>query len=420
MIFAVIKAAPPPLGRGKRIWCINLFFGQGTAPTGVLLDSLARALARDVWSVEIITGRIGHNAVPIAKREPFPGRVHRLFSGPRRARGAVGRFLSWFAFTCAVVAHASTHRLPDEVIVLTTPPLLHAVFVLRTLLGHRPFRLTLWCQDTYPDILAAVGLVRPRSLIYRVLERMQHWATRRVDRVVVLDGAMRARLLAHGAKHVAVIPNWTAPAEAVTAGASREWADWLRRIRASHRYLIVYTGNYGWGHDLSAIFACLRERPGQRDFFFSFVGGGEKWAQLTALCQQLPRCTAIGPYVNESDLAAIVQAAHFGLVALEPACAGLMAPSKMHGYLARGKPVLYLGPAGSNVAEAIETFSCGLRFDPDDCRDVARGLDALLTPGFNYASLANNAETAYRRRYCEAAAHADFRALFDGQPANSR
>src|SRR5262249_2273152 len=59
----------------------------------------------------------------------------------------------------------------------------------------------------------------------------------------------------------------------------------LRRGRAGWRYVVLYAGNYGWGHDLSILFDYLRRNRGQRDFFFLFVGGGEKGRGLAALAR---------------------------------------------------------------------------------------------------------------------------------------
>jgi hypothetical protein len=147
--------------------------------------------------------------------------------------------------------------------------------VLRNLLAHRPAELILWNQDTYPEVLAAVGLLRGRSAAYRALAALQRWMTARVPKAIALDRAMADILAAHGSRRTVIIPNWEVPGGADDGRPPDELAGRIAAARQAYRFIALYTGNYGWGHDLSALFDWLKNNPGQRDFFFLFVGGGE-------------------------------------------------------------------------------------------------------------------------------------------------
>src|SRR5262249_5035780 len=161
--------------------------------------------------------------------------------------------------------------------------------------------------------------------------------------------AMGEILRGHGAREVYVVPNWEAETPDEEPGAPDEMDEVVRAARSRYRYLVLYTGNYGWGHDLSALAEYLRARPAPRGFFFLVVGGGEKWRELERWNQEGVAGLAVRPYVPKARAARLIGQADFGLVALERSCVGLMSPSKIHGYLVRGKPLLYLGAAGSNV-----------------------------------------------------------------------
>jgi hypothetical protein len=387
------------------VWLVNLFFGAGPAPTGVLLESVAAELHRRGWRVEVVTGRTRYNTGAAAAARRFAGAVHRLYCGPAQARGLLGRLLSWAGFYLAVAWFAFTRRPPDKVLILTTPPFLHALFVLRNLLAHRKAELTLWNQDTYPEVLAAVGLLRPSSLLYRALLALQGWGASRVARAIVLDGAMQERLRGHGAGDVRIVPNWEAEGNAApSAGrqvgvpADAALVERLRRLRESYRYLVLYTGNYGWGHNLEVVWEYLRREPRQRVFAFAFVGGGEKWPLLGRLRQEYKlECLEVADYVPREQVAALLREADFGLVALERTCLGLMSPSKIHGYLACGKPLLYVGPPGSNVAEALDGYRCGLRVEENDLAGWYDCVSAVSADTFDYAALSRNALAASGR-----------------------
>ena len=179
---------------------------------------------------------------------------------------------------------------------------------------------------------------------------------------------------------------------------------WFGAARGRFRFVVLHLGNYGWGHDLSPIIDYLQAHPNQRDFCFLFVGGGQKWPELSAL-QDGPAaaCVCVAPYVARESLPSILRAVDFGLVTLESTCAGLMSPSKIHTYLAAGMALIYLGPPDSNVEEAIRTFDCGWRIDPDVPGAAEQLFGHLARREFDVRPVAARALAAFAERYCEAA-----------------
>jgi hypothetical protein len=392
----------------RHIWLVNLFFGPDSAPTGALLESAALALQRQGYTVEVLTGDSAYNQHRADSPRRFHGKVHRLWSGPRKPRGVLGRLLSWLAFYLATCRFLFSRRLPGTVVIMTTPPFLHALFVLRNLCTAARARLILWNQDTYPEVLAAVGLARPGAWWLRLLAWMNRWWTARVDRVLVLDGAMKSILLRHGGRDVRVLPNWEIEVPTPTTSPQDDLDELIARARQEYRHIVLYTGNYGWGHDLTLLLEWLARHPQQRDFFFLFVGGGEKWRTLTEFAGSgVTPALAVRPYVARARVPRLIAQADLGLVCLERSCLGLMSPSKIHGYLALGKPLLYLGPAGSNVAEALEQ-GCGFRVEETDAAGLEQLLRELAQPGFDLAVYGERARQAAHTRYLENVAAMEF------------
>jgi glycosyltransferase involved in cell wall biosynthesis len=386
----------------KRIWLVNLFFGLGVAPTGALLESLAVALKRIGWQVEVLTGDVGYNQSTATNARRFDGTVHTLRTGSRRAAGFGGRLLSWILFYLRVTAFAFTHRLPDQVLIMTTPPLMHLVFVVRRWFSPSSTELILWNQDTYPEVLAAVGMLRRNSLVYRLLLYLERFSVRRTDKIVVLDRAMRAILENHGGKSVLVIPNWEIDLPDSGEPLDPRLIESIHEAKARYRYLVLYSGNYGWGHNLTILFDHLQQHADQRTFFFLFLGGGEKWAQLLQLKEQSGLdCLAVFPYIPKAQMPALVEHADFGLVTLDRSCVGLMSPSKIHGFLVQGKPLLYLGADGSNVADAIADYGCGVQIEERDCRNLTATLDRIEKGLVDLREMSRNARRAATERYTD-------------------
>lgn len=360
----------------KHVWLVNLFFGPGAAPTGVLLASLADELLRHEWRVEVLTGTAEYRSDFIASDSDFAGRIHH-FRCTSSGKSLRSKLRTWLTFYWKVAWFLLWHRLPDVVIVQTTPPFLHTLFAVRSLFAWRHPRIILWNQDTYPESLVGTGMMKSTSLIYRGLQWVAGWSARRIDHAVVLDGAMADRLRQQGVRQITLIPNWDL-APATVAGIALP--DEFRQMGNGYRYRIAYTGNLGRGHDLSPLWTYLRKYPTQTDFCILFVGEGDRTAELRDLVQREGwTCVKFWPYLPAAEFAALLHWADFGLVALDPSCLGLMSPSKMHAWLAAGKPVIYIGPVGSNVSETLDAFRCGFAVDPaqpDSFQEVADTLSA--------------------------------------------
>ena len=375
----------------SRVWLVNLFFGPGVAPTGLLLEGLALDLQQHGYDVKVLTGTVSYHSAESRGPRRFHGRIRKIYSGPVQAKRLGGKLVSWAAFFCGVAIYTLFHGLPDKVVVMTTPPLLQAIFVLRNLVAWRKTEIILWNQDTFPEILAALGLVRPRSLAYRLLHWLERWSTTRVDKVIALDQAMSAILQSHGARSLQIIPNWNSTAGMALPSDEGLDAGLLAR-RTGYRYRVIYTGNLGWGHDLSSLWTWLDAHPAQRDFHFLFIGGGEQWDNVRQRRDAGGwKCVDMLPYVPQPQFEFLVEASDFGLVALDRRCVGLMSPSKIYAYLAHGKPLLYVGPSGSNVADAIAAYACGFQIGEAEPAALAAQLASICSPGFDYARLSHQA-----------------------------
>ncbi|MDB5392445.1 MAG: putative colanic acid biosynthesis glycosyl transferase [Planctomycetaceae bacterium] len=407
-----------PLSRARSIWLINLFFGPGLAPTGVLLESLAMDLHLHGWHVEVLAGTADYRAVENRESSCFPGIVHR-FHCQSKQPGTRGKFWTWLWFYVQVAWFALWRRMPDVILVQTTPPFLHTIFTLRCLFTWRRRELILWNQDTYPETLIATRILREKSLAYRCLNWIAHWSGRRITRAVALDGAMAERLGRQGIKNVRIIPNWdVSPVSSRTDllevqsnprqldalpdndADSRSLPTELTSAAIGYRYRIAYTGNLGIGHDLTPLWNFIAQHPTQSDFLFLFVGEGDRTRELKSMIERNGwKCVKFWPYLPASQFDAFLNWADWGLVALEPNCLGLMSPSKLHAWLRAGKPVLYIGPEGSNVTETVRAYDCGFVADPQDPQSFEHVAEKILKISFDSRQMGLRARQAWHERH---------------------
>ena len=68
-----------------------------------------------------------------------------------------------------------------------------------------------------------------------------------------------------------------------------------------------------------------------------------------------------------------------------------MVPSKFYGAMSAGKPVLFIGPKGSEVALAIQDARAGIVVEPGDVHSLRRALTDVVSNGELRAGMAARA-----------------------------
>jgi hypothetical protein len=79
----------------------------------------------------------------------------------------------------------------------------------------------------------------------------------------------------------------------------------------------------------------------------------------------------------------------------------VISPSKIHAYLAMGLPLVYVGPAGSNVDLAIRRFDCGISLRHGDVHGLVAFLRRLRDDPAAYQSYRQRARRAFEEAYSD-------------------
>ncbi len=384
-----------------RITLLNQFYKPDLAPTATLAASVAEHLGASGHEVTVVASRGGYVAAPVVNGEQqTPNlKVHRLWTprfGKARLIGRLADYLSYYLLAAWTMLWI---RRQDVIVSLTTPPFIVMAALLHRLF-HRGSRVVLWNMDCYPEAPEAAGMLRPGGVGSRALRALNRFLFHRVDHVVCLDGAMREMLLSnYGGDRpfpTSVIPNWEPlamfPREASldrTLGRSRD------------RLVVLYQGNAGVGHEFETVLECarlLRDEPIE----FRFVGGGKWWNWLTEQSRRddLPGWR-VEPYVPKDQTPRLLADADVALITLRDSSRGVMSPSKLHSNLAAGLPVLYVGPAGSNVDEALTRFNCGVSLRNGDAQGAAEFLRSLIASPDYSIRLSERSRGAFESAYCD-------------------
>jgi len=387
-----------------RLTLVNQFYAPDISPTAQLAASLAEHRADLGDAVTVITGRAGY-LEGLAHTEPpehHEVTVRRVWT-PDLGKATLVRRLTGYA-TFLLGSIVRLLRLPrqDVVVSMTTPPLLVVGAVLHKL-RHPSTRVVLWSMDCYPDAAERFGELRPGGLLSRALRRLNRRLFRRIDDIVALDGAM-ATLLAQytsdgSAPRFHVIPNWERaslfPDPAATA--VRPWHGYSS-LNLRGRPVVLYLGNTGVGHRFdTALDAAARLED---DAVFLFMGGGARWEDLVEeVARRGLTNVRFHQYVPKDDTPAVMAGSAGALITLDDRSLGVMSPSKLHANLAAGLPILYVGPEGSNVDEAIEATGCGWSLRHGDVQGLVAAIRALPEA----SETRRKARAAFETRYVDTA-----------------
>ena len=397
-----------------RLTLVNQFYAPDISPTAQLAASLAEHRAERGDRVTIVTGRAGYLeglAAPATVRSGPGLRIKRVWT-PELGKSSRGRrVLGYLTFTIGALLRLLLLPAQDVVVAMTTPPFVSVAAVAHKLL-HPRTRIVLWSMDCYPDAAERFGELRRGGATSRVLRALNRWTFRHLDLVVGLDSAMVDLLEAQYAPDVdpprfTVVPNWERRSLFASIDEVPVWSGY-DELDVGDRAVALYLGNTGVGHSFDTLLDAAALL--QDEVLFLFVGGGARWTELGATVERRGlRNVVLRGYVPKDETPNVMAGADLAVITLDDRSLGVMSPSKLHANLAAGLPVLYVGPAGSNVDEAITRHEVGCSVRVGDVDGVVTAVRALRDDPY----AAERARAAFETAYSDDAALPQLDRLLD-------
>lgn len=345
--------------RRPSILFLNRVYPPTPGATGRLLRDLARAMAAEGWQVTVITtGKKG------GTERDGGVRVIRT-KGAAKPRGVI----HYLFILMKMFFLALWQPTPAVVVSMTDPPLL--VLVGRLLQKWRKVRHIHWCHDVYPDLLPVLDVWVPAPVMDIFKERVRRAVTQ-ADRVIAIGRCMARILTLKGLdpRQVTVVANWPEPEllQPIEGTPSPVMAlpDTVRppeyQLKAGPRFRVLHTGTVGRAHAPEIILdvaqALATEHP---EIEFMFVGEGPRYEMLTRQRAQrhLDNMRFLPPQPVET-WRQVMESGDVHIITLKDRAGGLVVPSRLYSALAVGRPVIFVGPAQSEVAKVIHDFGAGV------------------------------------------------------------
>lgn len=360
-----MTGAPQPDDRPHLI-AVNRFYWPDHSATGQLLADVCEHAAANGFRVTVLASRMRYDAAAarLPVRETRRGVDIRRVWSTRLGRGSMpGRVLDCLSYILSAFATLLVlARRGDVVLVKTDPPLISVPAALAARL--RGARLVNWLQDVFPEAAGALGVgcaAGPAGALLRFL-RDRSLAAAHANVAVCDRMAERVRARRPREARVRVIPNWPdAGISPVPRDANPLRAEW----GLTGRFVIGYSGNLGRAHRAAEVVELIRRTAGIDAVTWLFIGGGAGRAAVEAAAgaAALGVPVVFRDYQPRERLADSLSVPDLHLVSLDPACEGLLMPSKLYGAMAAGRGVLALGDPDGAVAREVRRGGFGIALD---------------------------------------------------------
>jgi glycosyltransferase involved in cell wall biosynthesis len=366
---------------------------------------LAVEQRRRGWQVTVLTS----NRSCRKRGQTFPDHevwngvdIHRVFRPDWDQSRPLGRLLNsawmmaaWFVRTLGLGQ--------VDAIVIGSDPAFSPALALALRLAYPNAALAHWCFDLYPEAILAEGDGTAARALTPVARRLMALAYRAYDGLVDLGPRMRVRLAEYrsGALQDTMVPWALVEAERV----ARPDPVIRRELFGDARLGLLYSGNLGRAHEFEPFLRLARvcrARSGDA-ISFCFAARGYREGELRRAVTPSDTNVRFAPFADEAALVGRLEAADLHLLSLRPEWSGIVVPSKFFGSLAVGRPVLYAGPADSEVAAWIAEHDVGLRIADDDVEGAADRLHVLLADASDVGRWQANALAVYQREFSKRA-----------------
>ncbi len=385
-----------------RVLLLNQAYWPDTVATAQHADDLGRFLVQRGHEVSVVASRAkyGERGSGLPRYEVHEGvRVWRVGAQLFGKRGLIARLLDFAVFYAAAAFRCALLPRQDVVVCFTTPPFIALVGVMLKVL--KGTRVVYWTMDLYPDVAVAGAILRKGSWSWRLFSALDRLCLRESDRVVALGPCMERVLLEKGARQesIRVIPPWSASDEVPAQGGA---ANPLRaRWNLGDRLTILYAGNFGLGHEMEALAQAIELLRDDDRIRWLLIGSGKAKPALEARVRACGASNVVlaGP-LPRHDLPALLDSGDLHLVTHLPGWEGLLVPSKFFGVLAAGKPVIWVGPAGTICGQIIKRFDCGFEIRPEDGRGLADRIIWALDHRDACRAAGTSGRRAHDEEYC--------------------
>jgi len=327
----------------QKLWIVSELFPPEETSTSYILGEIAKAMTSK-YDVNVICGPEVYDrqkSVSYA-RLPEEIKVNRVKGVNLDKNSIVGKLAAFIVVTYRL--HRLARRLiarDDKVLLVTNPA--PVIIPMSRLKKKKGFELNILVHDVFPENAIAAGMSIP-GVIFNKLKSLFDKSYSRADNLIVLgrdmESVMHDKISRFSTStKITVIQNW-GDVDTIVPTPFPEG-----------RITVQYAGNIGRAQGLENV---VKRLPDDIDLHIYGTGAMEPVIRK----MNRPNIFLHGPY-RRSEQTDILGKCDIALVTLRDGMFGLGVPSKAYNIMAAGRPMLFLGPEGSEIDCLIKEKGIG-------------------------------------------------------------
>jgi colanic acid biosynthesis glycosyl transferase WcaI len=372
--------------KSGKVVVVSQHYPPDHSTTAAIMAAIANRVAGDA-EVLVLSGTPG-SASPASSGQVEVEVIRNWMPGKA---DLIQRATAELLFTVRIFAALLT-RLRRGDVVLTVPAPFMLPYAMAAAARLKRAKSVLIMHDLYPEVLVAAGLLKPGSLLAKIMRGLNALMFRTLSAVVIIGRDTEKLLLRYGGMtqaKIRFIPNWAT----LVPGVRPIRPDNPFRQKVSARFVVGLSGNLGFTHDPVIVFEAARSLRDDPDIHFLLSGWGVGFEQLQAMQSdaRLANVTLIDR-VEDGDLDAFLSAADVWLIPYRNNVAGVSVPSRFYNLLAVGRPVILVSEPEAEAALTVTENKLGWVVTPGMSGQLAAAIRAAAAS--SDPSMAENAVAA--------------------------
>lgn len=367
----------------KRILLITQVFHPDTVSVSQHLTDLALKLVNEGHEVTVYSSCYPYEEKTrrYISYENFNGiEIFRLRQSTFGKGSILARLLDYFTFYFSISLKLFLVKKNQYDLILgsTVPPLLSLVGLIVAKMKRVKFYF--WVMDLQPELSIASGLIKSGSFTANILSKLGNGIVQNADKIISLDRFMTDYLCSRGAdrKKISTIAVW--PVMEKTYTGSRLTNPFRLEKDFGDRVVIMYSGNHSYVHELNTLLEAALILKDKSRYLFVFIGGGVRKKDVTEFKRKHNLLNIVQlPFQPRENIHNSLGSSDIQVVILGNGQVGYTHPNKVYGAMYIGKPILYIGPIESHVADLLDDLNGNISVQHGEPQILAEKIEALFS-----------------------------------------
>jgi glycosyltransferase involved in cell wall biosynthesis len=224
-------------------------------------------------------------------------------------------------------------------------------------------------RDMFPEWLVDLGMMKKGIIyyIFRLVAKFQYQMADCIGVQTTSNLSYFTKWLQSGRKKIEVLDNWLF-SNPVVVNNTGVIDDIFPR-----RKIFVYIGNMGVPQGMDILIELAGELRERLDIGFLFMGRGTEKKRLESIAKDMDLTNIVfHEEIDSSEIPALLQKCHVGLIALDPKHKSHNIPGKFISYIRSGLPVLARVNPGTDLINLIEANKIGAVYTGGDVKEFSK------------------------------------------------